>query len=302
MIQPAKHALHPQSTGQVSRLQQLWGRGSFAVLAQLPPLLTTEAETFVSQVAAQTQGLDAILTVEAPAGAVAVSSLAMAVLFKRAGLEAIVQISGRDRNRLALQGDLLGLGALGIPNLLIDMQPVTRAALTQNTDARLVRDLDGTALLATALRMRDEARFMSGASIKTPPPLYIGAFCSLGTDSQVSAWDGAQFVVTPPVHDTQSLASALRAFQAAHPDFLQARPLVVSLPLGADAQEQRLVGAGEAREAVLQQLASSIERLRGLSGIRGFNLVVSDWSDLALLGQIVQQARSGVPGREQRVE
>jgi hypothetical protein len=301
MIQSPKHAAHTQIIGQGSRLQQCWSSGGLAITAQLPPLLTTEAAAFVRQVAAHAQGLDAILTTEAPAGAVAVSSFAMAVLFKRAGIEAIVQISGRDRNRLALQGDLLGLGALGIPNLLIDMQPVTRASAAQNPDARLVGDLDGPALLAAAVSLRDEARFISGASIKTPPLLYLGALCSLEADSPVNAWGSAQFIVTPPVQDVPGFAAGLRAFQAAHSDFLQARPLVVSLPLSTDMQEHSIAATEEARAAILQQLAFSLERLSGLDGIRGFNLVVPNQSALAFLEDTVHTASGAIPGREQRV-
>lgn len=277
--------------------------------------MTAGAGSFIEQVAAQANLFDAVLSVDAPGGAVALSSLAMAVLFRRAGIEAIAQFSGRDRNRLALQSDILGLGALGIPNLLVDMRPVVRASLAQNADARLITDLDGPALLATAVRMRDEASFISGASIKKPPALYVGALFSLDEQVQISAYvpfsqmseasresgvsgcisitalSSAQFVVTLPVYDAHHFAATLAAFQVAHPDFLQTRPLIVSLPLFTDSPVESTMAPSEARETGVQHVTSAIEVLKGLDGICGFNIIVGKQADLALLGQIVAKAR-----------
>src|SRR5215475_13403754 len=121
-----------------SRLQQLWARGGFAITLQFPPLLTTRAEQLVEQMATWMTDFDAVLTGDASDGAVALSGLAMAVFFQRAGIETIVQVSGRDRNRLALQSDILSVSTLGISNLLVDTRLVERAHLSQTPDARLV--------------------------------------------------------------------------------------------------------------------------------------------------------------------
>lgn len=286
-----------QAVGLVSNLQQLWESGRFAITVQLPPCLTADAGGFVAQVAAWANLFDAVLVADAPDGAVALSSLAMAVLLKRVGIETIVQFSGRDRNRLALQSDILSLGALGMPNLLIDMRPVVRASLIQNTDARLVTDLDGPALLAAAVRLRDEARFISGAHIKTPPALYVGAFVTLTEQIWARELSSAQFVVTEPVYDAHVFTAALGAFQTAHPDFLQIRPLLVSLPLITDSTVESPAAPGDLRAVGIEQVATSIELLKGLDGVQGFNMVISKQTDLALLGQIVRRANANSVGR-----
>jgi 5,10-methylenetetrahydrofolate reductase len=278
-----KQSLHNQASAHISKLQQIWEDGGFAITVQPPLPLTANAEDFVAQVAAQAVHFDSVLVAEAPGGAVTLSALAAAVLLKRRGIEPIVQVSGRDRNRLALQSDLLGLGALGIANLLVDMRPIMRASLLQNVDARLVTDLDGAALLATAVRMRDEASFISGARIKTPPALYAGALFSFAEHTDLKALSGAQFLVTEPVHDVRAFAAMLAIFQSEQPAFLQARPLLVSLPLLTD------TGDGLAG---IEQLASSIEALRALDIIRGFNIVMADVNALPLPGQILK----GLPG------
>ena len=280
MPQPVKDQSNYPLVSSTSHLQGLWESGGFALSLQLPPLLTANASNFVKQLATQIPAFDAVVTADAPDGAVAVSSLAMAAMLKRAGIEAVVQISGRDRNRLALQSDLLGLGALDIHTLLIDMRPLTRESLGQNADARLVTDLNGAALLATAVRMRDEGRFISGASIKKRPVFYIGAFFPLEQSIESAVLSNAQFVVTTPIGDLQRFTAALRVFQAAHADFLSSRPLLVSLPLTPDSSG----------EADIQQVVTSIEALRSFKEIRGFNIVVGRQRNLSMLEQVVRIA------------
>ena len=267
-----------------SRLQGLWENGGFALTLQLPPLLTANASNFVKQLATQIPAFDAVLTADAPDGAIAISSLAMAAMLKRAGIETVVQISGRDRNRLALQSDLLGLGALDIHTLLVDMRPLTRESLGQNADARLVTDLDGAALLATAIRMRDEGRFIAGASIKKRPVFYIGVFFSLEQSIESAALNCAQFIVTTPVDDVQRFIAALRNFQTIHADFLSTRPLLVSLPLIPGHPGDTL----DEGEANIQQIVTSIEALKSFKEIRGFNIVVARQHDLSMLEQVVR--------------
>lgn len=283
MIQPVKGQSNHPLISQSSHLQRILESAGFALTIQLPPLLTVDASDCIKQVASQAHQFDAVLTSDASDGGVAVSSLAMAVLLKRAGIEAVVQISGRDRNRLALQGDLLGLGALGIHNLLIDVRPVTRASLGQNADARLVTDLNGPALLATAIRLRDEGRFLSGASIKRPPVFYAGVFFSLEENIEIAALSSAQFVVTTPVYDVQHFMAAFAVFQSLHSAFLSTRPLLVSLPLTTDSA----AGGFRVGETNKQQMATSLEALRAFKEIRGFNIIIGRQADLASLEQIV---------------
>src|SRR5947209_434050 len=107
MVQPVEYQPDDTAASPVSQLQRLWMNGGFAITAQFPPPLTSQAGEFVAQVASWAIRFDALLTADAPEGAIALSSLTMAVLLRRAGLETIVQMSGRDRNRLALQSDML---------------------------------------------------------------------------------------------------------------------------------------------------------------------------------------------------
>ncbi len=274
----------------VSRLQQQWARGSFVLTVQLPPLLTASAG-IIEQIAAHASSFDAVLVPDSPGGAVALSSLAMAVLLWRAGVEAVVQMSGRDRNRLALQSDILGLSVLGVRNLLIDICTPQRASLVQNSDARLVTDLYGPALLNAAATMRDDGRFTSGANIKTPPVFYLGALIALEDGLSIEELSAAQFLVTTPPADVRDLNDVLSSCYMAHTDFFQERPLLVSLPLGSGSQEEA-IGAQNAHASRAEAMVSAIETLQMCGGVRGCNIVLERLLDLAIVESVASALAS----------
>ncbi len=278
MIQPSQYQPGSQAVASISRLQQVWEHGGFAFTLQVLPFLASSAETLKARAPTLLKGLDAVLVADAPAGTVALSSVAQAVLLRRAGLSPIVQLSGRDRNRIALQSELLGLGALKLPDVLIDMKPVTRASLGQNSDARLVVDLDGPALLATAARLRDEASFLSGARLKTPPALYLGALIDLENPLSAGSLEAAQFLVTEPPAHRRNLAETLSSFVRTSAGFLQHRPLLVSVPFAAD--------ASDTDETSAEAFLAALHLLKQVRAVRGWNIVVPDVAALAALEQL----------------
>jgi 5,10-methylenetetrahydrofolate reductase len=101
------------------------------------------------------------------------SSVAVCALLERRGYTTIMQISCRDRNRLAMQGDVLGAAALGVSNVLCLTGDGVQAG--DHPGAKPVFDLDCLSLIATVRTMRDESRFLSGRAITTPPQILIGA-------------------------------------------------------------------------------------------------------------------------------
>jgi hypothetical protein len=303
MVQPANHPSTGNVASSVSRLQQRWAGGGFALAVQLPPLFTLQVRDYIEQAALHADCFDAVITTDAPGGAVALSSMAYAILLKRAGIEPVVQLNGRDRNRLALQGELLGLGALKLPNLLIDTRPVTRASLVQNADARLVNDLNGPALLATAARLRDEARFTSGAAIKTPPAFFLGALISLELElislelenedrPPIEELSAAQYLVTTPLHDFQRLVYLLASFQATYADYLKRRPLLVSLPLISGVQSAQADQQDSSYEVCMRTMVAMIETLSMFDGVRGCNIVVEHFADLGLLEHVARAIKA----------
>ena len=157
----------------MSLLQSRLRTGQFVVTAEItPPVSTDPAE--VLRRALPLKGLATAVNVTDGAGArVHLSSLAAAHFLVQSGIEPVFQMTCRDRNRLALQGDLLGAEALGIHNILV--LAGDNPKLGDQPDAKAVFDLDSRGLIALAHQMRTERKLPSGTPIVGEFDLAIGA-------------------------------------------------------------------------------------------------------------------------------
>lgn len=157
----------------MSLLQSRLRSGQFVVTAEITPPVSTDPAEFLKR-ALPLKGLATAINVTDGAGAkVHLSSLAAAHFLVQSGLEPIFQVTCRDRNRLALQGDLLGAASLGIHNILVLAGDDPKVG--DQPDAKPVYDLDSRALIALARRMSDEGTLPSGTEIEKKPELFIGA-------------------------------------------------------------------------------------------------------------------------------
>jgi len=167
------------------------------------------------------------------------SSVGVCALLTRAGYEPVLQVSCRDRNRIAIQGDLLGAAGMGVQNVLCVTGDAVQAG--DQPEARPVFDLDSITLLRTARMLRDKGQFLSGRKLESPPRLFLGAaenpfvppfdFRPLRLAKKVEA--GADFIQTQFCFDV----SRLRQFMAKVRD------------LGLHEQVFILVGVGPLRSA-----------------------------------------------------
>jgi len=156
-----------------SALARQLGAGRFAITAELAPPVSTDPDDLLAR-ALPLRGLATAVNVTDGAGAKAhLSSLAAARLLLDHGIEPVLQMTCRDRNRLALQSDLMGAVALGIRNLLILRGDDPSAG--DQPDAKPVFDLDSRALLETAQRLRRDHQLPTGTTVKGTAPLWLGA-------------------------------------------------------------------------------------------------------------------------------
>jgi methylenetetrahydrofolate reductase (NADPH) len=156
-----------------SNLQARLKSGDFVVTAEITPPVSTDPGEFLSR-AMPLKGLATAINVTDGAGAkVHLSSLAAAHFLVQSGIEPIVQMTCRDRNRLALQADILGAEALGIRNMLMLAGDDPKAG--DQPEAKPVFDLDSKALLAMADRMRREQKLPSGTPIAGKLNIVLGA-------------------------------------------------------------------------------------------------------------------------------
>jgi 5,10-methylenetetrahydrofolate reductase len=157
----------------VSTLEALLRSGHFVITAEMAPPDSANPEDVYERVSALDGFVDCINATDGSGANVHMSSLAVSLLLQREGYCPVMQISCRDRNRIAIQGDVLGASALGIENILCLTGDGVQAG--DHPEARPVFDLDSIALLSMLRTMRDESRFLSGRTLKTPPRIFLGA-------------------------------------------------------------------------------------------------------------------------------
>lgn len=156
-----------------SELQARLRRGQFVVTAEITPPVSTDPAEFLRR-AMPLKGLATAVNVTDGAGAkVHLSSLAAAHFLAQNGIEPIFQMTCRDRNRLALQSDLLGACALGVHNILVLAGDDPKAG--DQPEAKAVHDLDSRGLLATANQMRFRGTLPTGVPISGKIDLFLGA-------------------------------------------------------------------------------------------------------------------------------
>jgi methylenetetrahydrofolate reductase (NADPH) len=200
--------------------------GQFAVTAEIGPPRGAALAPVAQKAAALRGWVDAVNITDNQSAAVRLSSLAGSVAAASAGVEPIMQLTCRDRNRIALQSELLSAAALGVPNVLIMTGDHPRHG--DHADAMPVFDLDSFQLLRVATAMRDEGKLMSGGVLKPPPAWLLGAVenppgqpesdGSAGLDAAVrrlaaKADAGAQFVQTQFVFDVPVFAAWMRRLE-----------------------------------------------------------------------------------------
>lgn len=155
-----------------SRLERVLRSGRFAVTAELNPPDSADPQAVYERALVLAEVCDAINATDASGANVHMSSVGVCALLTRAGYEPVMQVSCRDRNRIAIQGDLLGAAAMGVRNVLCLTGDGVQAG--DQPGAKPVFDLDSITLLRTASILRDQSRFLSGRVLETAPRFFLG--------------------------------------------------------------------------------------------------------------------------------
>jgi methylenetetrahydrofolate reductase (NADH) len=206
-------ASSPGQAGQPG-LRQALAAGRFAVTAEIGPPRGADAGPVRRKAALLRGWVHAVNLTDNSSATVRLASWAGSLAALSAGVEPIMQLTCRDRNRIALQSDLLSASAMGIPNVLLMTGDHPRFG--DHADAMGVFDLDGTALLRVARAMRDERKLMSGRLLEPAPCWLLGAVASPAAPPAASVARlaakvaaGAQFVQTQFVFDVPEFAAWL---------------------------------------------------------------------------------------------
>lgn len=155
-----------------SRLEQVLKAGQFAMTAETSPPDAATAEVVLNRVSCLKGVADAVNVTDGASARVHMSALAAAAIMAQEGIEPVLQLTTRDRNRIALQGDVVGASALGIHNFLCLTGDKMSAG--DQPEAAEVFEIDSGALMRQMRDMRDLGSYPSGREINPPPSLFLG--------------------------------------------------------------------------------------------------------------------------------
>ena len=293
-----------------TNLEKVLESGGFAVTAEAGPPKGTSARVILRKGELLHSYCDAVNVTDNQTAIVRMSSLAGCVLLKQQGVEPVMQMVTRDRNRIAIQSDVLGAIALGIGNILClsgDHQK-----FGNHPTAKGVFDIDSIQLIQTLKNIRDEKKFICGDEISGEAPLFIGAvenpyadpfeFRVVRLAKKVKA--GADFIQTQAVYDVAKfakwmemvvdrgldkqvhiLAGVIPIRSAGMARYMRDYVSGVSVP---DELVTRMEEAKEAKEEGARIILDIIEQLKEIPGVHGIHIMAVGWEDI--VPQIVEQA------------
>lgn len=204
-----------------SNLERVLASGKPAVTAELGPPMSADPHEIIKKAGILKGFCDAANITDCQTAVVRISSIAAAYIAQQQGLEPVMQMTCRDRNRIAMQADLLGAAALGIKNCLCiagDHQKFSAAGrLKGHPGAKNVYDVDTCQLVGIMKKMRDEGLQQGGDKLEVAPKFFIGAswtpmgdpmdFRPYNLKKKVDA--GADFIQTQGIYDMETFKSQM---------------------------------------------------------------------------------------------
>lgn len=294
-----------------TNLEKVLESGAFAVTAEVGPPKGTAARMVQKKGETLKAYADALNVTDNQTAIVRMSSLASCVLLKQLGVDPVLQMVCRDRNRIAIQSDILGAIALGIGNVLClsgDHQK-----LGNHPSAKGVFDLDSIQLIETLRKMRDDKKFLCGEDISGEAPLFIGAVENPYADpfehrvirlaKKVKA--GADFIQTQGIfavpkfvqwmemvrdrgldRKVHILAGVIPMRSAGMARYMRDYVSGVYVP---DELVTRLEDAKDAKGEGVRICLETIEQLKEIPGVHGIHIMAVGWEDIVPV--MVEEAR-----------
>ncbi|MCX5809737.1 MAG: methylenetetrahydrofolate reductase [Proteobacteria bacterium] len=271
--------------------------GDFVVTAEYLPKAETEGSAIKNALQALKEVPSAVNVADNPFGVV-MSSLAASVILAQSGIEPIYQVVTRDRNRIAIQSDLLGAAALGIRNVLC--LSGYHQTLTDNPESANVYDLDSTQLINVLKKMREQGELLNGEKINGAFSIMAGAVANpylkpvdlsiIRLTQKVEA--GAEFIQTHAVFNidefqhwfdtitqagladkTAIIAGVFPLDSAEEAEFLLNKYTEFQIPARII---ERLKSAGDRQAQKKEGLAICVEiinKLKNMNGLRGIHIL-----------------------------
>ena len=296
------------------RLERVLRAGAFAVTAEISPPDSADPNEVYERASLFDGYVDAINATDGSGANCHMSSVGMCALLTRRGYAMVLQVSARDRNRIAIQGDVLGAAAMGVYNILC--LTGDGVDVGDHPEAKPVFDVDCMSMLSMVRGMRDDGQFLSGRKLSSPPNVFLGAAANpfappfdyrpLRLEKKVAA--GAQFVQTQYCYDMDMFRSYMAAVRdagthervfilagvgplasARSAEWIRSNVPGIHIP---DSVIRRLKGADDQEEEGVRICVDMINELRELEGVHGVHIMA--FRQEHRVGEIVE--RSGVLG------
>ncbi len=285
-----------------SNLEKVFDQGLFAVTAEIGPPQSANPEPLTHHAKMLKGYADAFNLTDNQTAVVRLSSIASAFIIMREGVEPVIQMTCRDRNRIALQSDLLGAAALGVKNVLCltgDHQ-----IFGNEKGAKNVFDFDSITELSVFNQLRTEGKQVGGQVIKDPPKVYLG--CAENPFATPYEWRGARlakkvaagadFVQTQAIFDmgmfekwmddvrargldkkVHILAGVLPMKTAGAARYMKNKVPGMIVP---DNIIDRMKKASDPKEEGIKLCVEQIEVLKSMKGVHGVHIMAVAWEDI----------------------
>ncbi len=297
-----------------SKLEKILAAGHLAVTSEVGPPRGSNPKHLEEKGNFIKDYVDAVNVTDNQTSVTRLCSLAACIRLKLMGIEPVLQMVTRDRNRIALQSDILGAASFGISNMLClsgDHQSFGDCAKGQN-----VHDIDSMQLIQTVRLMRDEGKFLGGGDIDGPPQIFVGAAENPFADpfeirvprlaKKIAA--GAEFIQTQCIYNLEKfelwirqardrgltekvhiLAGVTPLKSVGMARYMKNRVPGMDVP---DDMIKRLAGTPKEKQAEegITICIETIERIKEIKGVHGFHIMAIEWEEK--VPEIIQ--RSGL--------
>lgn len=277
------------------RLERVLRAGTFAVTAEIAPPDSADPEDVYKRAAMFDGVVDAINATDGSGAHCHMSSVGMCSLLTRRGYAMVMQVSGRDRNRIAIQGDVLGAAAMGVCNILCLSGDSVQVG--DHPEAKPVFDMDCMSMLKMVRGMRDDHQFLSGRKITSPPGVFLGAAANpFGPPRDYRPYRlakkiaaGAQFVQTQYCFDIEVFEEYMKAVRdmglhkkvfilagvgplasAKSAEWIRSNVPGVHIP---DSVIERLKGAIDQKEEGVRICIDMMTQLKEIEGVSGVHIM-----------------------------
>lgn len=276
--------------------QKRLSAGDFVVLAEMDTPKGVDISDLITNARRVKGRVDVVVIPDMGNGVMRMSALGGGVLMQQQGIEAVIRVCCRDRNRLSLQGELLSAYVLGIQNLIVEAGE--DMALGDHFDAKPVNDLDEIGLLR-AVQNLQQGKDLAGIELKGSPNFVVGTTLALTADDAALEKElafarkkveaGARYLITPPVFDLERFASFMNKAKELDVPVIPtvfllksvgiARYMATNLP-GMHISEQLIKRIRQAPDRVLECIRIAGETVASLKEMsQGVHIVTLGWEN-----------------------